>query len=331
MGTITKRISKNGNTTFQAKCRRTGFPTQSKTFHDLKDAKAYVRKIERAFDTGELPRESPAGGNGFRTLADVLRRYQNDVSASNRGGHLEVQRIDIWLHQPFAKTLIPELKPSIFAAWRDARLKEVKPGTVLREMNLLYAAIHRARKDHGVDIPECRITRPKAPAPRDRRLHAGEFEQLIKGCEESRNKQLNPAIILAIETACRAGELIAMEWRHVDFKRRVARLPITKNGYPRIVPLSTTAIAVLESLPRDGERVLSKLTGDTLKHGFARLCKRVEIEGLHFHDLRREAITRMIERGLSIAEVQACSGHRTLSQLAVYSKPSPELIAAKLG
>ncbi|SDG35209.1 hypothetical protein SAMN05216466_10337 [Paraburkholderia phenazinium] len=55
MGTISKKIAKNGAAAYQAKCRRKGFPTQSKTFHELKDAKTYIRATERAFDLGEIP------------------------------------------------------------------------------------------------------------------------------------------------------------------------------------------------------------------------------------------------------------------------------------
>ena len=56
MGTISKNTHKNGTVTFQVKCRRKGFPTQSKTFRDRKDAERWERATERAFDLGELPR-----------------------------------------------------------------------------------------------------------------------------------------------------------------------------------------------------------------------------------------------------------------------------------
>lgn len=55
------------------------------------------------------------------------------------------------------------------------------------------------------------------------------------------------------------------------------------------------------------------------------------MKGLRLHDLRREATSRLFERGdLSIADVQAVTGHRTLQQLATYTAPRAREIAAKL-
>ncbi|MGD1984414.1 MAG: hypothetical protein PVF93_10965 [Chromatiaceae bacterium] len=50
----------------------------------------------------------------------------------------------------------------------------------------------------------------------------------------------------------RQGELLvsALRWEHIDLHRRTAHLPDTKNGVARTVPLSSTAVAVLRTLPR---------------------------------------------------------------------------------
>jgi integrase len=54
--------------------------------------------------------------------------------------------------------------------------------------------------------------------------------------------------------------------------------------------------------------------------------------GLRLHDLRREATSRLFERGdLTLADIQAITGHRTLQQLATYTAPKAAEIAAKLG
>jgi integrase len=55
-----------------------------------------------------------------------------------------------------------------------------------------------------------------------------------------------------LEIAMRQGELLvsALRWEHIDLHRRTAHLPDTKNGVARTVPLSSTAVAVLRTLPR---------------------------------------------------------------------------------
>jgi integrase len=331
MATFSKRVTSSGEVTHQAKCRRQGHPTQSKTFKNLADAKKWARQIERAWDTGE---GQPTQSKSDATLADILRRYREDVCPTLRGGTLEVQRINIWLREwSFTKTRVSDLSPSVLATYRDERLRQVSAGTVLRELNILRAALNRARIDWGMPVPDVQIKRPKAPAPRDRRLKPGEEELLLRGCEGSRIKQLKPVIILAIETAARQGELLALTWKNVDLENRVARFPVTKNGHPRTIPLSSRAVEVLRTMPREGDNVFSSFSKDrcSLKHAFVRLTKRVKIEGLRFHDLRREGVSRMLERGLNIVEVSQVSGHRTLSMIQRYAAPRAEDIAKKLG
>jgi integrase len=72
------------------------------------------------------------------------------------------------------------------------------------------------------------------------------------------------------------------------------------------------------------------VTADWLSHAFIKLCKRAKIKGLHWHDLRREGISRLFEKGWSLEEVRAVSGHRTIQMLTVYSKLRAEDLVKKL-
>ena len=63
--------------------------------------------------------------------------------------------------------------------------------------------------------------------------------------------------------------------------------------------------------------------------GWRALCKRAGVVGLRWHDLRREVISRMFERGLSITEVQSLSGHLTLQMLSTYTTHEAEKLAIK--
>jgi len=51
---------------------------------------------------------------------------------------------------------------------------------------------------------------------------------------------------------------------------------------------------------------------------------------LRWHDLRREATSRMFERGLSISEVQSITGHVTMQMLTTYTQHPAEILAEKL-
>jgi integrase len=103
----------------------------------------------------------------------------------------------------------------------------------------------------------------------------------------------------------------------------------TKNGRPRFVPLSTRALAVLEGLPEVGS--LFPFSNSWLRQTWRQTCRDARIEGLRWHDLRHEAISRMAEKGLDMLELMAISGHRTPIMLARYAHLRVSRLAAKLG
>ena len=149
-------------------------------------------------------------------------------------------------------------------------------------------------------------------------------------CSGTRNPWLKPFIQLAIETAMRRGEILKLEWRHVNLEKRTAFLPDTKNGDSRTVPLSSRAVLILRELPKSaGDRVFP-ISEESFDHGFRRAVKRAGIEDLHFHDLRHEAASRMAGKLTNILELSAVTGHKDLRILKRYYHPKAEEIAAKL-
>jgi integrase len=78
-------------------------------------------------------------------------------------------------------------------------------------------------------------------------------------------------IILAIETCMRRGELLSLDWTHINLESRVAHLPLTKNGESRDVPLSARATMALQGL-RESQGAPS--SGRALPRRTARWCKR---------------------------------------------------------
>jgi len=130
----------------------------------------------------------------------------------------------------------------------------------------------------------------------------------------------------------RRSELLGLQWSNVNFDRRIAFLPVTKNGESRGVPLSTRAVEILRGLPssRDGG-VFGDLTRDALKQSFKRAVRRAGIKGLHLHDLRHEATSRFFEKGLNVMEVASVTGHKTLQMLKRYTHLSVGDLATRLG
>ena len=96
-----------------------------------------------------------------------------------------------------------------------------------------------------------------------------------------------------------------------------------------MVPLTATALSVLGNLERGGVVVFPVKAG-TLKQSWVRLVKRAGINDLRFHDLRHEAISRLLEKGLTIPEAASVSGHKTASMLLRYAHPEPVKVREKM-
>ena len=149
---------------------------------------------------------------------------------------------------------------------------------------------------------------------------------------ESKSERIGAAIAFAIETAMRAGGICGITWEDVNLERRTVHLPKTKNGNPKTVPLSTTAVKVLQQLQtlEDCQRKAFNLKSDSLDVNFRKTRNKCLIDDLHFHDLRREALTRLA-RKVDVLNLAKISGHTDLRILQkVYCAPDMSDIALML-
>lgn len=316
---------------WQVQIRRTGQPNLSKSFVSKADAQRWARQMEAELDTKLLPHD-------FRrlettTLADILLRYRNEIIPTKRGKDIETIIIDAFLRAPLATLKLSHLGSQDFAKYRDLRLEQVRPATVLRELGIVQHALDIASKEWGYPLssnPVKGIRKPKLGASRERRVHPKEIATLLGGAKRSRNRHLAPAITLAIETGMRRGELLAMRWENLDLKQGILLIPRTKNGYPRRIPLTAKALEILKSQLNLGEERPLPITEESLKKSWQRLLKRVGIEDLRFHDLRHEAVSRFFELGLSMPEVALISGHRDPRMLFRYTHLDPKKVGEKL-
>ena len=228
---------------------------------------------------------------------------------------------------------LDRLSTSDFASYRDKRLRKVKAVTVNRELGLVQHCLTLAREEWDIPLeenPVARLRRPLIDSRRERRLRPGEYECLLASARRSRNALMLPLIIIAVETGMRQGELLRARWDHLDASNGLLAIPITKNGYPRSVPLSAKAMAALSDLRAHGGDRLFPLTPSAVKQAWRRIVRRASLDDLHFHDLRHEAISRFIEIGLTVSEAAMLSGHRDHRMLLRYTHAQPVEIGRKL-
>ena len=305
---------------YTAGIRKSGsFPTRA-------EAKNWAARQEYLLASGD--------GQGSKVmLGEVMDRYAREVSVRKRGARWEIIRLEKLGRDDLARIRLYDLKPHHIATWRDKRLGEVAPASVGREMTLLSGVLSTARRDWALidKNPMADVRKPRVTPARERLPTDDEIERIRKAAGSDLSKMQARSVhafLFAVETAMRAGEICGLTWDDIDLERRVAHLRMTKNGRSRDVPLSSEAIRLLGELPRlDPVFGLTVQKLDTL---WRRMRDRAKVEGLHFHDSRAEAITRLAKR-LDILDLARMVGHSDLRMLQVYYRDDAEEIAKRLG
>lgn len=317
----------------------------------IRDSKTFSTKAEAvawsAARETEIREQKGTGIVAGKTYGDMFDRYEKEVSRTKRGYRWEATRLNaigetIVGGRKIKDMLASESAPDFWGKWRDQRLagtdqvKAVKGSTVNRDLNLLSHVFSTAQKEWAwlAQSPTTAVRRPKNPGGRDRRPSQDEIDRLCMamGFDEAmattKTQRAAIAFLFAIETAMRAGEICAL--RPVDVAGRVARLPMTKNGTKRDVPLSTRAVELLKLLPAvDDDKPMFDLTAASLDALFRKAKTAAMVDGLTFHDSRHEAITRLAKK-LNVLELARMVGHRDLRMLQIYYNETAEEIANKL-
>jgi integrase len=318
--------------TWQARVRTKGYPDEVKSFSSKAEAVAWAREVEVSMHKGSYQDTSSAKD---WLLSDLLRRYMVEVSPTKRSANRERETITFMLRQRMAAYSMAKLTPAVIAAYRDERLRTISAGTIIRELSILSSAISHARREWGLptENPCGLVRKPQSPQGRNRVLNDEERQRLLDELRPigRRSPWMRPLVELALETAMRRGELLALEWKHVDLIAQTAFLEMTKNGSSRTVPLSRAAVHILEKLPKGGCQRVFPLSYMVVNNCFAKARRRAGVDDLHFHDLRHTATTKLAEKLPNVIELASVTGHQTIQMLKRYYHPKPQELARKLG
>jgi len=312
---------------------------ESQTFDTKADAEEWAAERERKIRRGEHLESQEAQET---TLHKALGRYLMEIVSGKKGEVQDRRRVAAWQRDDLAKKALAKIRGTDLASWRDKRLAAgVSGGTVRRDLAVLSHLYNVAAKEWGMvglANPVENIRVPAQGRARDRRFSPKpdkdgktEEQRLLAACEAAANPWLAPLVKLALATAMRQSELLALRWESVDLARKVAHLEDTKNGESRDVPLSSTAVTVIKGLTRSMDGRVFPVSLGRLNVQWRKAIKSAGLVDFHFHDLRHEATSQLFEKGLNPMEASAITGHKTLQMLKRYTHLRAEDLAAKLG
>lgn len=133
-------------------------------------------------------------------------------------------------------------------------------------------------------------------------------------------KRLHLALLLALWTGQRQGDLIALPWSAYDGQR--IRLRQSKTGKRLSIKVGAPLKAALDAAPRLSPIILVNAdkrpwTPDGFRVSWRKGCARAGVEGVTFHDLRGSAVTRLALAGSTEAEIVTFTGlsHRDVHEI----------------
>lgn len=325
MATIRKRGNK-----YSAEVNFRGVKKHN-TFASLRQANYWAAKVELEIEEG-------VHQGITHVFADVIEKYAQHITPTKRGADNELIQLrrlrrEKWVHIELDKLTIEHL-----AAYRDVRLKTIKPSTFKREYTLVKAMAAKASL-FNIEVNQLLFNGLPIPKafPKDiKRITKDHEQRLLDAANDGigQFEYLHPLIRLALATAMRRGELLSLHWSDVDMDSGWLEVAAhkAKSGYSRKIPLTDAALEALrdlKDLAGNSESVVG-CTSSAVKCSFERLRTRAGLKHIRFHDLRHEGISRLHEMGLTLPEIQSISGHREMAMLERYSHASVSSLAAKL-
>ena len=212
-----------------------------------------------------------------------------------------------------------------------ARTDKVSPATVNRHSAALAAiitwAIKRRIAPAGYVHPCRTIERRPENNERTRFLSDDERVRLLQACQAARWPRLYGLVLMFLTTGARKGELMGLRWADIDFERAEAKVAVTKNGEPRVLPLLPAVLAELGRFkagprarvfasPRDPDKAFA------FEGQFARALKAAKVRDFTPHCLRHTFASMMAMNGASLLELADSLGHRQLQMTKRYAHHS---------
>ena len=299
-----------------------GMGKVQKQFQDRGDAMAYLSKMRNERHLAKLGIKPQARPQETMALGQLLHMFLDWAATAHKRSTFKTEKLRAirWLNYLGEDTPIGEItRGDVLRAVQDIAESSSRP-TANRYLALLRKALGWAvERGYLQSNPVAGIKQYKENPGRTRWLRHEEAERLLMECEKIPRLYMFTAI--ALLTGMRLGEIESLRWGDIDLEKGTIRIPDSKTGQARIIPLEEPLKRILETWPKTGEMVLGKFTH---KKAFMGAVKRAGLSDFHFHDLRHTYASWKVMAGVDLRTVAGLLGHRTLAMVMRYAHLAPE-------
>lgn len=318
MASVSTSSLKTGQIVYRARVRHTGKETLCKSFTSLEEAHRWIALMESMPQVSSDP-----------TLAEAIEKYKREVLPGKRHRTIisQSQQLSYWRAE-IGSLPLKNISSAIINTHRHSLESKHSGSTANRYLAILAHVYTVAIRDWEwiSESPVKKVRRCNEPRGRTRFLSDDERQRLLKSCKASRNKALYPLIVLALSTGCRRNELLKLTWDDIDLSRALIFIRDSKNHQPRTLPITGSALTLLEEMytpiKSTSEKVFkAPLTGKVynLENAWQTALRRANIKEFRFHDLRHSCASYLAMNGATLVDIAAILGHRDLKQTMRYA------------
>jgi integrase len=305
-------------------------PVQSR-----RGAEQYERDLRATILSGEFKaKEVPVP-----TLSEFSEEYltMHTKVHNKRSGLVNAQHsLRLHILPAMGALRLDQIDEYVIAKFRAAQKeKDLKPASINNHLILLRAILGKAHEWKRISaIPK--VKKLPNPLPPIRYLSFEEAARLESAARS--DTSWSAAIIVALNTGMRLGELIALQWDDIDLVSRIltvqrsdwqGTIGTPKSGKQRNIPLNDKVIAALKAHRHlRGPWVFCRDDGSRRSNGeFALALRRIRklsgLQGFEWHGLRHTFASHLAMRNVPMRAIQELLGHADMQMTLRYSHLSP--------
>lgn len=302
----------------------------------LEEGRAEARLALRKIRVGADPRAVLLPGSGPTIERFYIDHYLPYIKTYKRSWKTDETIIRVHIVPALGERAMGELTGADIARLVASMLQRpYAPATINRVLVILGYGYRLALdwKTPGIDEnPVKNIRTLKENNRIERYLTSEQTRCLLRCVRYSQNPRLADIVAFLLYTGARKREVLNARWQDIDVDRKLWRIPHTKSGRHRHVPLSSGALALLAHCQRKchigcGWVFANPATNKpfvSIYYSWYHARQQAGLPELRLHDLRHSFASFLVNAGRSLYEVQTLLGHANARTTSRYAHLSPE-------
>jgi integrase len=314
MATIQKMNRKKG-VGYRVIIRKKGINPISKIFSTKKLAVQFANKLE-----GDSEYLIAYGQKSVVQMMHLSKLFDDYLLNAYTGKYPKDQRskFNFWLKSIGNKTIDSITIVDITKVL--SHLSDTKSNATVNRFKAAISVVfnYACRQYNLTSNPVGLIPSKPEDNHRVRYLSTLERKSLLRACGKANWPKLYLLVLMAITTGARRGELLGLRWNDIDFERQTAYVQTTKNGQPKVLPLTDDVVNELTRFrQQDASLIFNSEVNPSNAFCFNEQWKKAlalaEVDNFRFHDLRHTTASYLAMSGASLLEIADVLGHKQIS------------------